>query len=287
MLSIFSSVVRVAKSAVGKWVSRVGASGGGKAYKKTRPGNYYGALVVIVVLGLVATIYSRYEYQNPATAAGSTPPAIGTTWYAALSVDVCGTTLPFLSADTTAKLGFIVLPSNVIRISPVSTADAGNNATLSQFALEYPGLIASSTELAIPTSRGNSNPATTYHNGETCPTHTKYAGKSGQISYAYWTSFGQKTPVITTNPSSIKFAQFLRVTMAFLPANVTPLPPQQTSVNAMVQAAQVTTTTSPVPALSPTTTIPISHAPTTVGPTPATTTTTKTKTKTTVTTAKG
>src|ERR1035441_5542295 len=37
VLAFFSSVARVAKSATGKMVSRVGATGGGKAYKKSRP----------------------------------------------------------------------------------------------------------------------------------------------------------------------------------------------------------------------------------------------------------
>jgi len=59
----------VAKSATGKWVSRVGSSGGGKAYKKTRPSNFYGILIVIVVLGLVATALARYDYQHPSKAA--------------------------------------------------------------------------------------------------------------------------------------------------------------------------------------------------------------------------
>ena len=59
----------MAKSATGKLVSQIGASGGGKAYKKSRPGNYYAALVVIVVLGLAATVFARYDYQHPAGAA--------------------------------------------------------------------------------------------------------------------------------------------------------------------------------------------------------------------------
>jgi hypothetical protein len=76
----------VAKSATGRWVSRVGASGGGKAYKKTRPGNFYGALVVIVVLGLVATVFARYEYEHPPKNPAGVAPKIGTTWFAALSI---------------------------------------------------------------------------------------------------------------------------------------------------------------------------------------------------------
>ena len=272
----------MAKSAAGKWVSKVGASGGGKAYKKSRPSNYYGVLALVVVLGLIATVYSRYEYQHPAAASTGTAPAIGTTWYAALSIEACGKTLPFLNVDPSYKGGFTVQTANVIKISPVSAADSGNNATLSQFAAEYPGLIASSTELAIPTSTGTSHPATTYHNGETCPAGSKYAGQGGKISYAYWTSFGQKKPVITADPSTIKFAQYLRVTMAFEPAGVTPKAPQQTTVDEMFKAATVTTTTAPsvTPTIAPTTT-------TTAGGATTSAPTTTTTSKSTTTTAKG
>lgn len=224
--------------------------------------NYYGALAVIVVLGLVATVFARYEYQNPPSAAASTPPAIGTTWYAALNIEACGKSLPYLAPNPTSGGGFTIQANNVIKISPVSAADAGSHATVGQFAAEYPGLIASSTELAVPTSTGKSNPATTYHNDDTCPSTSKYAGQKGQISYAYWSSFGQKKPVVTTNPSSIKMTQFMRVTMAFDPQGVTPAPPRQATVNAMVAAnATSTTTTAPAPTtttIGSTTTLPTS-----------------------------
>jgi len=270
----------VAKSATGKWVSRVGASGGGKAYKKARPGNYYGILAVIVILGLVATIFSRYEYQHPGHAAASTPPAIGTTWYASLGIEACGKRLPYLPTDPTTHGGFVVGAANVIRISPVSAADAGAHATLSQFAAEYPGLIASTSELAIPTATGTQNPKTTFRNGDTCPATSKYKGTSGTVSYAYWT-IGQKTPTITTDPTKIKFSRFLRVTLAFEPAGVTPMLPRQASINGMYAAAQSTTTTTvATPSTLPTTTTTLSGATTTT--TGATTTTTV---KTTTTTA--
>ncbi len=270
----------MAKSATGKWVSRVGASGGGKAYKKSRPGNYYGILAVIVVLGLVATLFARYEYQHPGAAAASTPPAVGTTWYAALAVEACGKPLPYLSTDPNYKGGFTVQPANVIKISPVSAADAGGHATLSQFAAEFPGLIASSSELAIPTATGTANPATTFHNGDTCPAKSKYAGQVGHVTYAYWTAFGQKKPTITTDPTSIKFVQYLRVTMAFDPTGVTPTAPQQATVNAMVKAGQTTTTTT---AATPST-LPVT---TTTAKGSTTTTTTTTATSTTTTAPKG
>ncbi len=267
-------------------MSRVGASGGGKAYKKSRPGNYYGALVVIVVLGLASTVFARYDYQHPASAVTGTPPRIGTTWFAALSIEVCGKNLPFLAANPSATGGFTIQPANVIRIKPVSSADSGNQATLSQFAAEYPGLIASSTELAVPTATGAATAATTYRNGQACPAKSRYAGQTGKISYAYWTTFGQKKPTVTANPASIKFAQYLRVTMAFDPAGVTPAPPQQQTINAMTLDATTPATTTTTPVLSTTTTVKGATT-TTTAPTSTTAPTTTSTVKTTTTTAKG
>ena len=63
------------------------------------------------------------------------------------------------------------------------------------------------------------------------------------MSYAYWTRFGQKKPTITTDPTKIKFSRYLRVTLAFEPAGVTPKLPLQASINAMFAAAQSTTST--------------------------------------------
>ena len=252
----------MAKSASGKWVSRVGSSGGGKSYKKTRPSNYYGALLLIVVAGLLLAIYSRYEYQHPSTTttAPQVAPAVGTTWYAALSIQACGQTLANLPSDLSGRGGFVVLGSNVIRVAPTSATDAGNNATVKQFASEYNGLVATTSQLQIPTATGTLNPKTAFKNGQACPSTSHYAGKKGTVVYAYWRTFGQQAPTLTTDPSTIKFSQYLRVTMAFEPAGVVPSPPAQKTVNAMVALAQTTTsttlpvTTSSVPATSSTTT---------------------------------
>ncbi|HEY5263315.1 MAG TPA: hypothetical protein VIJ08_03495 [Acidimicrobiales bacterium] len=238
----------MAKSATGRWVSRVGASGGGKAYKKTRPGNFYGALVVIVVLGLVATVYARFEYEHPAKNPTGVAPKIGTTWYAALSIQACGKYLPYLSTDSIAShLGMYVLPANVIKIDPVSAADAGNNATLSQFADEYPGLLISSSQMNVPKNDGVANPATDFTNGQTCPSGKgdHYGGQTGKVTYAYWKSFGSK-PIITTNPATIKFAPDIRIAMAFDPTGVKPMVPRTETDNAMVADATTVTSTTTV-----------------------------------------
>ena len=266
----------MAKSAAGKWVSRVGSSGGGRSYKRSRPSNYYGALVVIVVLGLAATVLARYEYQNPSAGSPSTPPTIGTTWYAALSIDNCGTPAASLTPDPTTTGGFTLEANNVIKVSPVTKADAGNNATLAQFTREYTGLLATSTELSYPHAKGT----TTLKNGATCAPKTKYAGKVGQVSYAYWSSLAQTKPTVTTDPSTIKFSQYMRVTMAFLPSGVTPAPPSKSTVTAMVQTAVTPSTTTTV-APATTTTVKSTGASTTTTSTPSSTSSTVSTTTTT------
>jgi hypothetical protein len=215
--------------------------------------------VVIVVLGLVATVFARYEYQHPAKHAAGVAPKIGTVWYAALSIQACGKFLPYLAVDTTGKaLGMYALQADVLKIDPVSASDSGNNATVSQFADEYPGLIISTTQLNVPKGEGIANPKTSYTNGQTCPSGkgTLYPGQTGKVTYAYWTSFGAK-PKITTNPASIKFSPELRVTMAFDPVGVVPKPPREQTVEAMVADSTTVTPTTTVttPPVATTTTI--------------------------------
>jgi hypothetical protein len=261
----------VAKSTSGKWVSRVGSAGGGKTYTKTRPANYYGALFVIVVLGLALVVFSRYEYQNPVKSHAAAP-KIGSTLYAGFSIQDCGKTIPYLSTDATYTGGFTVLGDDVIKLTPASAADAGANATVQQFGAEYKGLILSSTELAVPTTTGAADAATTFKNGDTCATDTKYAGKKGKVVYAYWSTVGQVKPTLTTNPATIHFAKNLRVTMAFEPKGVTPTTPAKATTNAMFLATTTPTTTTTVPA---TTTTTLAVTSTTTTTTASTTTTTK------------
>jgi hypothetical protein len=268
----------VAKSNLGKRVSSVGSQGGGKTYKKTRPANFYGALAVIVVLGLALTAYSRYEYQNPAKRSTTTTlaPGIGSVQYAALSIQDCGTTLPSLLPDETYKGGgFIVGPDDVVRLTPLTSADAGKNATLKTFAKEYTGLKVTSTELAVPKAGGIANPKTTFTTGEKCGPTTKYAGKTGKVEYAYWKTLAQTKPTITTNPASIRFTKELRLALAFEPAGVTPSVPAASTVDHMVTDTVTPTTTTTLP--TTTTTVPIS---TTTGSTATTTTVAPTTTTT-------
>ncbi|HTT59359.1 MAG TPA: hypothetical protein VMF33_04865, partial [Acidimicrobiales bacterium] len=216
--------------------------------------------------------FSKYEYEHPKKphAAPVVAPAIGSVQYAALGVDDCGTALPYLQTDTSYKGGgFLVGGDDVIRLSPLTAADAGHNANLKTFASEYAGLKLTSSELAVPKADGVANPKTTFKNGEDCAAGTKYAGKPGKVVYAYWTTLAQKSPTLTTNPAKIHFDKDLRVTLAFVPAGVTPTPPAQKSVDEMVLDATTPTTTTTTTLPTTTTTAPLST--TTTAPTTTTT----------------
>lgn len=246
----------MAKSTTGKWVSRVGSAGGSKAYRTRRFSNFYGILAVIVLLGAAATVLARYEYQHPHHNVGPEP-RVGQTWYAALAINVCGKASPFLNPDPSAPaVGFHLLSDNVIQIKPTSDADSGDNATVAQFGNEYPALVISGTQLNIGTATGAPNAKTSYANGNTCKAGTKYAGQTGKVSYYYWRSFGQAKPTVTTNPASIKFSQYMRLTMSFNPAGVTPPPPAKTTTDYMVELGSSPTTTTTTPVISTTTTTP-------------------------------
>jgi hypothetical protein len=212
-----------------------------------------------VVLGLVATVFARYEYEHPSKKPAGIAPKIGQIWYAALSIQACGKSLPYLSTDTSLKAqGMYALEANVLKIAPVSAADSGVNATLSQFGDEYPGLVISTSQMKIPKNElGTANPATSYTNGQACPTGkgALYPGQTGKVSYAYWTTYGQKKPTITTNPANIKFAPDIRITMAFDPVGVIPKPPSTVTDDELLAVSTATTTTTVATAPATTTTV--------------------------------
>ncbi len=259
----------MARTDTGRWVARAAATGGGRTYRGQRPMRWYTALALIVLLGVALVVYSRYEKEHPAA---STPPTIGSHWYVALAIDICGRVEPNLPAnpnEATAAPGLHTAGDGVIQINPATSADAGNNATLGRFVKEYPSLALSPTSVRLP---GES----TYHNGETCPSGTPDARRKGALRTQVWSSFappGSNHPFTASDPTTLKLADGELITIAFVPANAGIPKPPQTVITAMLndrasQGSSTTTTTTPVT----TTTTPVTTTTTT-----ATTTTTTTK----------
>ncbi len=242
----------MAKSSLGKVVSRVGASGGGKTYAKARPANYYGVLVIIVVLGLSAVVYSRYERQHPYVASTAFP-AKNSVGYFALSVESCGTRHVDLTAYRTSDLLFQVVTNNVVRVTPTSAATANAHANLGRFVNGYLGMKFSAQKLFVPDFPGKPL-GQTYSAGQACPKGSKYAGQKAYPVLDYWHSVGQKAPSTTTNASSVKIRNLMFVTFAFEPKGVKPLLPSQRTITAMYNDSLPSSTTTTVSNSVPVTT---------------------------------
>jgi hypothetical protein len=277
----------MARRDTGKWVARAAATGGGRSYRGQMPVKWYGTLVLIVLVGVVSIVYSRYEAENPSA---GTPPTVGSHWYASLAVDVCGTVQPDLATNpnSTSNPGIHTDGDGVIRIEPTKAADAGNNATLSRFVTDYPKFGLTSTSLTIPGEKA-------LKNGEKCPKQTPDVGKTGEVQIKVWpsaTAPGVNNPTTTTDPTSVKLADGQLITVAFLPSGSTIPKPSATTITTMLQAistAGSTTTTAPLTATTTTPTSATTTAPltaTTTTPTSATTTTTTSKVASTTTTTK-
>jgi len=220
--------------------------------------------VLICLLGVALVVYSRYERQHPA--ATGVQPVVGTSWYAALALDVCGTqsNLP-VNPVTKSAPGIKTEGDGVIRIQPTSKVDAGANATLGRFVRSYPGLELTSSTLKLP-EKG------TYHNGDTCPPGTPDANKHADVRVEMWSSFsgaGSNNPVTVSDPSSLRLANDQLITVAFVPPGASVKKPSAQTITTMLDLiSPSTTSTTTTPSTSTTSTSSTSTI-------PASTTTTK------------
>jgi hypothetical protein len=226
----------VASSSTGRWVRRVGSSGGGRTYRRRRPINYYGVLAVICVLGVSSVALARYQYRHPASAAPQTPPTTSDVWFTALGINACGVQQPALAANPSAGiLGFQAQSGGVVRVAPLTAAQTGTNATLARFVAAYRGLQVTKQELVLPPT-GKSRKPTIYKTGTACPAGTKDAGKVGHVEIAHWKNLTVLTATTTTSTSNVRFSPNMLVTIAFVPSGTTPPKPPGTAVSAMLAA---------------------------------------------------
>jgi len=276
----------VAQSPLGKAVSKVASTGGGRTYRAQRPTTYYSVLALIVVLGLISVVAARQSYKHGAvtTTVAAVLPQSGTTSYAALGFDLCGTLEDPLAAAPAAISSIAVDANGVLKITPKDATTAGSKSTLALVAKGYPSLSFGATSITYPTDI-KTNSSVTYKNGQACPKGTPDAGKAGQVSASVWTSFAATTPKVYANPADAHVQGGSIITVAFLPSGSKVPRPTQASVTKMLKLnagnlGKTTTTTANTPSTSPTTTTTMAPtttttmAPTTTT-TPSTTTTTK------------
>lgn len=254
------------------------STGGGRTYQKQRPTNFYAAIAVIVVLGLLSIVFARHQYQSgtATTTTAAVSPAVNTTSFAGLSIAACGTVQPTLAAQAGQSGSLIAQADGVIKVAPTAAAQAGDNSNVSAFAKSYNGLTVTSSKLAVPAN--GSTAALSYSNGATCPAGSPDAGKKGVVTITRWANFADKKPLVTTDPAKVKLSDSALVTISFAPKGVKATKPPTSTVQAVIaaktsQAASAsTTTTAPV---ASTTTPPSTTLPVTTTTSASTTTTTK------------
>jgi hypothetical protein len=246
----------VPRGSIGRRVARAAATGGSRAYRGRAPLGWYASLVLICVVGVALVGYSRYEANHPVTTTTTTTSTIGpgstSTWYAALTVDICGkiSTLP-VSTDTKDS-GIISIGSGIIFIHPGAVPNfqdfSGNLATLGQFVIYYkPKMVLTSTELQLPQT--GKTPEKLWKNGDLC------GSTPGQVQIDAWKTTTAPSPQVVTDPTSLKFSQGQMITVAFLPKGAK-IPQASASIQAdlqqlVAQATAPTTTTVPVPSTTP------------------------------------
>jgi hypothetical protein len=260
----------------GKWVARAGATGGGRKYRGSVPVNWYAAVVLIVVLGILSVVYSQYEYRHATTTSTSgVAPTVTTKWYAGLAIDICGTQLPPLPSNAVAgskTQGFFTSGTGLLNIWPKKGTQAGTNAVFGKFVKAYKGLTITSTEIQVPTG----SKKTTYKNGSKCAKGTKDAGKVAQVHIDTWANPEAKLTkftAVTGNPATIRFTQNQLITVAFAPSGTKPVKPTGKVVLALVKESTASSTATTLPATTPSIGTTITTTLTTTAATAATATT--------------
>lgn len=248
----------MAQSQTGKWVARVASTGGGRTYRKQRPNGFYIAVAVIVVLGLLSVALARHNYRSAGvtTTTSGEAPAVGTTSYASLAFDVCGSLAPSLAASAAgSKSAFTAEDGGVLKIAPKTAAEAGANATLAAFASDYPGLTVTSSRLGMPAN--GSTAALALSNGDACPAGSPDAGKKGKIVIARWKNYATDKSETTTDPSKVRLVGNEMITVGFVPAGATVLKPSTDTRDKMLQAKQQPATTTTSSPAGSSTTVPV------------------------------
>jgi hypothetical protein len=236
-----------------KKVARAASTGGGRTARGRRPYGWYTVLAIVSALGVFLVAFSRHEQQ----ASAAVHPRGNDHWHMAYGIDICGTMQPNLPQNpnlaTTANSG--TFPPGIhthgdglIHVEPYVSGlstDAGRNATVARFALDYPGFKLTSTELQYP---GQAD----HKNGQKCGT------KVAEVRIRVWDKATGSTSITYTNPSDVHLKDGQGITIAFLPAgDDIPKPPQAainhlTNPNAQ-EPGVATTTIPPAAAVTPTT----------------------------------
>ena len=269
------------KASSSKKVARAAGIGGGRARRRQTPWGYYGIIILIVVLGIAATVASRQRRDSQINSAGNSAPAVGTTWHEGYAVYECGKFVTAISTKAPDPEGITTRTAGIITIAPTVKASAGKNATLGKFA-DAVGMKLNAASLQAPGGH-------LYVDGNTCQGKAghvyvkQFAGPTDTVGQLF---NGGKGQLAKLNPTQVPLKDNYMVTIAFVPSSeATSIPAPPASVISAVQSFQAqesaSSTTTPSAGATTATTAPATTTPTTA----AQATTTPTTKPTTATTA--
>lgn len=222
------------KASSNKKVARAAGIGGGRTNRSRTPWTYYGAILLVLVLGVAGTWVSRNQHLHKVSAAGTGAPTVGVNppWYEAYGVYECGRFVPAIKTVSHSKSGIETTIKGIIKIQPTAKAYAGKNATLGVFASTM-GMKLNAAEVQVPGGH-------LYQDGDTCQ------GKTGELFVKTFPDYTDTVGTISTqDPRSILLASGTMVTIAFVPkADKSKIPPPPSyAIDALKKQLSATTTT--------------------------------------------
>jgi hypothetical protein len=239
------------RSSWSKKVARAAGTGGGRTNRGRIPWTYYGAIFLVVVLGLVGTVVSKDRRNNQINNAGTSAPAVGTVWNEAVAFDLCGSFAPNVPQAKSDPYGLTTQGDGIIHIDPTTKSAAGKNATLGKWASAN-NVTLTAAEIQLPKGK-------LYTAGDSCE------GGKGQLYVKQFAYPGDPVGVLLKgNPAAVHLQNELELVVAFVPPSKSgkiPVPPAKIVAKLKTLSAAssgTTTTTTPSPAAASTTTAPSS-----------------------------
>ncbi|MBO0692624.1 MAG: hypothetical protein J2P58_06985 [Acidimicrobiaceae bacterium] len=253
------------RSSWSKKVARAAGTGGGRTNRGRVPWTYYGAIALVIVLGVVGTLVSKDRRANQINNQGTSAPAIGTVWNEAIAFYLCGSFAPNVPQSKNNGDGLTTQGDGIMHIAPTNDSAAGKNATLGKWA--------SGNDVKLTAAQIQLPKGKLYSAGDSCE------GGKGQVYVKQFAYPGDPTGVLVKgNPAAVHLQNQLELVVAFVPPSKSgkiPGPPKAivSKLKALSAPASTTTTTTPSPAAASTTTTPGSATTTTPSPAAASTTT--------------
>jgi hypothetical protein len=231
------------KASSNKKVARAAGTGGGRTHRARTPWTYFGAVALVVLLGVLGTWASRDRRLAQINNRGSVQPTVGTVWNEGYAVYECG---KFVPAIAHARDPYGITTGNgdgIIHIHPTVKSAAGKNATLGKFASAV-GMTLNAGALKVPGGK-------LHLDGDSCEGHP------GHVYVKQFNDTGDSIGALqNVDPRNVLLQDQSMVTIAFVPSgdkNAIPAPPTYVINNLNKLAASSTSsTTTPTP-VTPTT----------------------------------